>query len=79
MANLHLRKDTADVVVGGGAGGGVIAKELGEAGLTVVVLEAGKRFRPSTDYATDRGDFEVTARRTFAPDDPRRDLYTLGG
>jgi choline dehydrogenase-like flavoprotein len=51
MANLHLRKDTVDVVVVGcGAGGGVIAKELGEAGATVVVLEAGKRFQPSTDY-----------------------------
>jgi choline dehydrogenase-like flavoprotein len=80
MANLHLRKDTVDVVVVGcGAGGGVIAKELGEAGATVVVLEAGKRFQPSTDYTTDRDDFEVTARRTFAPDDPRRDRYTLGG
>ena len=30
------------VVVGGGAGGGIVAKELAEAGLSVVLLERGK-------------------------------------
>jgi choline dehydrogenase-like flavoprotein len=80
MSNLHLNRETTDVViVGCGAGGGVIAKELGEAGLSVVVLEAGKRFNPSSDYYTDRRDFEVVGRRVFAPDDPRRDRYTSGG
>jgi len=30
------------VVVGAGAGGGIVAKELAEAGLSVVLLERGK-------------------------------------
>ena len=30
------------VIVGAGAGGGIVAKELAEAGLTVVLLERGK-------------------------------------
>jgi choline dehydrogenase-like flavoprotein len=67
------------VVIGCGAGGGVIAKELGEAGLSVVVLEAGKRFTPSNDYVTDRQDFELHAPNVFDPADERRDLYTSGG
>jgi choline dehydrogenase-like flavoprotein len=71
------RRDTADVVIiGSGAGGGVIAKELGEAGLCVVVLEAGKRFRPHDDYPTGATDFEVRANNVFAAADPRRDRYT---
>jgi len=46
-------KDSSDVIViGSGAGGGVVAKELGEAGLKVVVLEAGKRYHPYEDYPT---------------------------
>jgi choline dehydrogenase-like flavoprotein len=67
------------VVIGCGAGGGVIAKELGEAGLSVVVLDAGKRFNPATDYTTDQADFELHAPSAFDPQDPRRDLYTAGG
>lgn len=73
-------REMADVViVGCGAGGGVLAKELGEAGLHVVVLEAGKRFNPYVDYRTTERDFEVSAARVFEPEDPRRDLYTSGG
>jgi choline dehydrogenase-like flavoprotein len=64
------------IVIGSGAGGGVIAKELGEAGLNVIVLEAGKRYRPYEDYATHALDFEVRTGGTFLPDDARRDLYT---
>lgn len=80
MVDLHLKKNTTDVVIiGSGAGGGVIAKELGEAGLETVVLEAGKRYDPFRDYATDKTDFEVRARNVFAPKDKRRDLYTSGG
>jgi len=76
-AKGQRRESHADVIViGSGAGGGVIAKELGEAGLTVIVLEAGKRFKPYQDYSTHTLDFEVRAWETFAPADVRRDLYT---
>jgi choline dehydrogenase-like flavoprotein len=76
MANIRSRIETADVVViGCGAGGGVVTKELAEAGLSVIVLEAGKRFYPE-DYATDQADFAL--RNTLSPD-PRRDLYTWVG
>ncbi len=79
MSSIAPQKDSADaVVVGCGAGGGVIAKELGEAGVSVVVLEAGRRFNPYKDYPTDRNDFEVIAKGTFAPD-PERDRYTWQG
>ena len=42
-------KEHADVcVIGSGAGGAVVAKELAEAGLSVVILEAGEHHTPST-------------------------------
>ncbi len=73
-------KDGADVIViGSGAGGGVLAKELGEAGLEVIVLEAGRRYDPYNDYPTHALDFEVRAGDVFSFEDPRRDRYTSGG
>ncbi|MDH3531937.1 MAG: GMC oxidoreductase [Gammaproteobacteria bacterium] len=72
--------DTADVVVvGSGAGGAVVAKELAEAGLSVIVIEAGRRFVPLADYLTDRADFEIRAKGVFNPTDERRDVYTTPG
>ena len=44
--------ETTDVlIVGAGACGSLVAKELASRGLSVVVLEAGKRFNPATDFA----------------------------
>ncbi len=51
----------ADVcIIGSGSGGGVVAKELAERGLHVVVLEAGRRYDPLRDYTAARTDW-VTA------------------
>jgi len=47
-------------IIGSGAGGGVVAKELGERGINVVVLEAGRRFDPLRDYTSSaRPDWEA--------------------
>lgn len=47
-------RDPVDVlIVGAGAAGGVLAKELAEAGLTVVVLEAGPHWVPERDFVSD--------------------------
>jgi choline dehydrogenase-like flavoprotein len=46
-------------IIGSGAGGAVVAKELGEHGIKVVVLEAGKRFDPLQDFnISASGDWE---------------------
>ena len=45
-----MRHDSADaVIVGAGACGAVVARTLAEAGLSVIVLEAGKRLDPAVD------------------------------
>jgi choline dehydrogenase-like flavoprotein len=78
-SNLKITNPDA-IVIGSGAGGAVIAKELAEAGLSVTVIEAGRRFNPFSDYLTDRTDFEVVAKKVF--DDPAketRDIYTYTG
>ena len=46
-AQSYRDSDTVDfVIVGSGAAGGVIARELARAGLTVVLMEQGPRFNP---------------------------------
>ena len=60
------------VIVGAGAGGGIVAKELAEAGLSVVLLERGQWPRYDQD-----NDDELLSQRTpalgnpFGPDDAR--------
>jgi choline dehydrogenase-like flavoprotein len=78
-SNTNSKKTADVIVIGSGAGGGVIAKELAEAGLEVVVLEAGRRYDPYNDYDTGAIDFEVRAADVFLAKDPRRDQYTSGG
>ena len=44
-----LQQEHADVcIIGSGAGGAVVAKELAEAGLSVIILEAGENHDPTT-------------------------------
>jgi len=78
--SVPSKKQVFDVVViGSGAGGAVVAKELGEAGVSVVVLETGRRYTPYSDYLTTRTDFELMGHGVFDPADKRRDVYTTGG
>lgn len=46
-------EDADVVIIGAGAAGGVLAKELSEAGVRVVVLEAGPLRDPQKDFASD--------------------------
>ncbi len=64
------------IVVGCGAGGSVVAKELAEAGLSVLVLEAGRRRIADQEYRSDRREFPLNADEPFrSPDD---EAYTAG-
>ncbi len=48
------RIDDPDIcIIGAGAAGGVLAKELAEAGLAVVALEAGPHWVPERDFVSD--------------------------
>jgi len=47
------------VVIGSGPGGGPFAWRLASAGMKVLVLEAGARYNPLTDYALDEPDWET--------------------
>ncbi|WP_299677547.1 GMC family oxidoreductase [uncultured Roseobacter sp.] len=51
-APFELSDDTVVVVIGTGAGGGVLANELAQKGVSVVALEAGGRYLPE-DYVND--------------------------
>ncbi len=47
------RSEVDVCIVGAGAAGGVLAQRLAEAGLDVVVIEAGPYWDPATDFASD--------------------------
>ncbi len=53
------------VIVGSGAGGGPLAWRLARAGMSVVILEAGRYWDPSRDFATD----EVAQAKLFWTDE----------
>ena len=60
------------IVVGGGAAGGIVAKELAEAGLSVVLLERGKWYTPFDDRKDDlRNQRTCVLGNSFGPDEQR--------
>ena len=54
-APFDLNDASVVVIVGTGAGGGVLANELAQRGVSVVALEAGGRYLPE-DYINDEWD-----------------------
>jgi choline dehydrogenase-like flavoprotein len=55
MATFDKNDDQVVVIIGTGAGGGVLANELAQKGVKVVALEAGGRYLPE-DYLNDEWD-----------------------
>ena len=51
-APFDMNDDSVVVVIGTGAGGGVLSNELAQRGVSVVALEAGGRYLPE-DYVND--------------------------
>jgi choline dehydrogenase-like flavoprotein len=65
-------KDVNVVVLGAGAGGGIVAKELAEAGLRVVLLERGKWYTAFDCRKDDlRNQRTTVLGNAFGPDDER--------
>lgn len=54
-ASFDMNDDSVVVIIGTGAGGGVLANELAQKGVKVVALEAGGRYMPE-DYVNDEWD-----------------------
>lgn len=70
-APFNLSDDSVVVIIGTGAGGGVLANELAQKGVSVVALEAGGRYLPE-DYVNDEwesfGQLAWTDARTTSGD-----------
>ena len=68
MAIQHVNA----VVIGAGAGGGIVAKELAQAGLSVILLERGKWYEPADNRKDDlRNQRTSVLGNGFGPDDAR--------
>ena len=55
------------IVVGSGATGGWAAKELAEAGMRVIVLEAGRKLDPEKDFTEHKWPYEMKYRGQISP------------
>ena len=70
------RKHVNAIVVGSGAGGGIVAKELATAGLSVVLLERGKWFTAFDDRKDDlRNQRTCVLGNSFGPDERSPRVY----
>jgi len=70
-------KIEADIcIIGSGAGGGVMAYALSQAGFSVVVLEAGPRFNPN-QYPLNQTHWERLPHAFISSQDALRDRYTV--
>ncbi len=57
------KQETFDaIVIGSGATGGWAAKELTEAGMRVIVLEAGRKLDPEKDFTEHKWPYEMKYR-----------------
>ena len=72
MSSKHENKPVNAVIVGAGAGGGVVAKVLAEAGLSVVLLERGRwqSFEDTTDDEL-RSQRTTVLGNAYGPDNAR--------
>src|SRR5512136_82289 len=67
------------VIIGAGAGGGIVAKELAEAGLSVVLLERGKWYTAFDCRKDDLRNQRITALgNAFGPDEERYQRVVVG-
>ncbi len=66
------REEVDVCVIGAGAAGGVVGAKLAEAGLSVVILEAGPHWSPVQDFTSDESDgrklYWLDERITGGPD-----------
>ncbi|MDD2421555.1 MAG: GMC family oxidoreductase [Heliobacteriaceae bacterium] len=77
-----LNTEVDVIIIGAGATGGVVARELGTAGLKVVLMEAGPHWEVSRDFVSDELHMRKTAwqaRRLTAGNDPPELGHNISG